>query len=326
MPEFKRKLNDYLAHAKLIFTLVLVLPSTQVYADNCGSRAHVALQVLGSGGPELTDELASTSYLIWYAGKARILIDTGPGSSTNFEKAKAQFEDLDAILYTHLHADHSSALPGFIKGSYFTSRDSDLMVFGPNGNKLLPAMDDFLVRMFGSDGIYPYLADMLSSNEDSSSFKLIPIVVSHKADTAFATKLNKNIQLKAINTEHGPIPALAWRIDIEDISIIFTGDTTNLENHIQLLGSEVDMLVAHNAIPQKADGIAAALHMRPSDITNLTSAINPRQLLLSHFMRRSIESRDQILSFLSNEHVKKIPLIIAEDMGCYPLSHNDKTD
>lgn len=301
---------------------MLLLTSIQIYASECASQAHVAVQVLGSGGPELTDELTSTSYLIWYEGKAKLLIDTGPGSSTNFEKAKARFEDLDAILYTHLHADHSGALPGFIKGSYFTSRDRDLMVFGPSGNKLLPAMDDFLVRMFGSDGIYPYLTDVLSSSEDPSSFKLIPIVVSHEVNSVFETKLNKTIQLKAIKTEHGPIPALAWRIDIEDISIIFTGDTSNLGNHIQLLGSEVDMLVAHNAIPEKADGVAAKLHMRPSDIANLTIAINPRQLLLSHFMRRSIESRGQVLSLL-NEHDKQIPLIIAEDMGCYRFSHND---
>ena len=39
----------------------------------CGPKG-VALQVLGSGGPELQDKRASSSYLIWRAGVPRLLV------------------------------------------------------------------------------------------------------------------------------------------------------------------------------------------------------------------------------------------------------------
>ena len=49
----------------------------------CG-RKGVAFQVLGSGGPELQDRRASTSYLIWRAGVPRVLVDSGGGSALRF--------------------------------------------------------------------------------------------------------------------------------------------------------------------------------------------------------------------------------------------------
>ena len=42
-------------------------------AQSCGSEG-VAVQVLGSGGPELQDKRASSSYLVWENGQARVLI------------------------------------------------------------------------------------------------------------------------------------------------------------------------------------------------------------------------------------------------------------
>lgn len=62
---------------------------------------NVQLQVLGSGGPELDDDRASTSYLIWIDGKARVLVDAGGGSSANFEKSGASVHDLQAVLFAN---------------------------------------------------------------------------------------------------------------------------------------------------------------------------------------------------------------------------------
>lgn len=43
-------------------------------AAQCGVQG-VAVQVLGSGGPELQDKRAMSSYLVWENGQARVLID-----------------------------------------------------------------------------------------------------------------------------------------------------------------------------------------------------------------------------------------------------------
>jgi ribonuclease BN (tRNA processing enzyme) len=58
-----------------------VLPINAAAATCTGHG--VELQVLGSGGPELEDKRASTSYLVWQDGAARILVDSGGGNSSD---------------------------------------------------------------------------------------------------------------------------------------------------------------------------------------------------------------------------------------------------
>ena len=66
--------------ALIILALVVALcRSLPAAAQSCGAKG-VAVQVLGSGGPETQDKRASTSYLIWKDGKARVIIDAGGGS------------------------------------------------------------------------------------------------------------------------------------------------------------------------------------------------------------------------------------------------------
>ena len=62
-------------------------------ATTCGATG-VAVQVLGSGGPEMKGR-ASSAYLIWQQGKARVLVDAGGGSSLRFGESGALMSDLD---------------------------------------------------------------------------------------------------------------------------------------------------------------------------------------------------------------------------------------
>ncbi|MDQ7084612.1 MAG: MBL fold metallo-hydrolase [Sulfurovum sp.] len=81
----------------ILFTPIMLLAQPTLF-----------LQVLGSGGPESTDKRASSAYLIWIDGKSRILVDFGGGASLRFEEVGAEIEDLEVILLTHLHVDHTA--------------------------------------------------------------------------------------------------------------------------------------------------------------------------------------------------------------------------
>jgi ribonuclease BN (tRNA processing enzyme) len=85
------------------------LPPVVVAASTCTGRG-VEVQVLGSGGPELEDKRASSSYLVWYSGQPRILVDSGGGSALRFGQAGAHVAQLDAILITHLHMRYSRTM------------------------------------------------------------------------------------------------------------------------------------------------------------------------------------------------------------------------
>src|SRR5690606_15553834 len=82
----------------------------------CGNEG-VWIQILGAGGPELDDGQASASYLLFIDNRSRLLVDTGPGAAAAFDRAGGKFADLDAIVFTHLHADHTADFPAFVAGS-----------------------------------------------------------------------------------------------------------------------------------------------------------------------------------------------------------------
>jgi len=115
----------------------------------------VTLQVLGSGGPELQDKRASSSYLVWRAGVPRVLVDSGGGSALRFGESGATMSNLDVILLTHLHVDHTADLTALVKSSFFEDRHRKLPLFGPDGNQFFPSTTRFIQTLFASsDGAY----------------------------------------------------------------------------------------------------------------------------------------------------------------------------
>src|SRR6201982_528248 len=116
-------------------------------AQSCGSQG-IAVQVLGSGGPELQDKRASSSYLLWQDGRARALVDAGGGSALRFGQSGAQMSQLDAIMFTHFHVDHSADFSALIKSSWFEDRKRPLPVYGPEGNDFMPSTTEFVAGFF----------------------------------------------------------------------------------------------------------------------------------------------------------------------------------
>ena len=103
MPNLKTVLATISVTASLLLSLAAVAATSKLAKGGACQTASLALQVLGSGGPEFDDQRASSSYLIWQNGKARVLIDIGGGAALRFEQSGANIEDLSAIVFTHLH-------------------------------------------------------------------------------------------------------------------------------------------------------------------------------------------------------------------------------
>ncbi|MDO4724279.1 MAG: MBL fold metallo-hydrolase, partial [Comamonadaceae bacterium] len=257
-----------------------------VTASSACRNTGLDVVVLGSGGPELDERRASSSYLLRERGQARFLIDLGPGAALNFERAQGRIEDVQALLFTHLHVDHVGDLPALIKAAFFSRRSQDLPLYGPTGSERFPATPLFVQRQFGPQGAYPYLADYLSGEE---SFTLKPVAVA--ADRArpvpFRTEL-AGFVLTAMPVEHGLVPALAWRIEKDGCALVVSGDTSNRGRTLDALAQGADVFIAHNAIPEDSeDRIARLLHMPPSEIGRIAAQAGSRSLVLSHFMRRT---------------------------------------
>ena len=272
--------------------------------------------MLGSGGPELDDQRASSSYLIWIDDHARVLVDAGPGSSLNFERAGAKIEDLRAIVFTHLHVDHSGALPALIKASFFTPRADDLPILGPAGNDLMPSTSSFVETLVGDRGAFRYLSDYLD-HDSAASYHIQARDVDPARPGVEKISIDDTLQLSAVTVHHGPVAALAWRVDALGCSITFSGDMSNRFQSLAGLASGSDILVAHNVIPEGAGGAARNLHMPPSEIGKIARQAGIGRLVLSHRMQRTLgkekETRLQIHKHWCG------PLDFADDLSEYGI-------
>ncbi len=260
-------------------TLALGLMSTVNPSTAC---KDIRLQVLGSGGPELDDGRSSSAYLLWQGDSARLLMDTGSGSSTVFGATDARFTDLDAILLTHLHTDHAADLPAFIKGSFFSARVADLIVAGPMGNDRMPDTDSFIMRLIGPEGAFAYLSSYLEPDTESYTLQAVTMPATDPG------QLDGNgWQARSLPVQHGPIPAVAWRVDIGECRVVYAGDVSAVPDDFAVFAQGADLLILHAAIPENAGPAARQLHMTPGGLVSLANQVAPRHVLLSHFMTRS---------------------------------------
>jgi len=302
-------------HTLALFLLAAAAAADAQNAPFCGTEG-VWIQILGAGGPELDDGQAGSSYIVWIDNKARLLIDTGPGASVNFDRAGAHFEDLDAIVYTHLHADHSSDFPAFVKGSYFAKRDRPLPVLGPTGNDQFPDIETFVTRMIGPQGAYPYLADFLTY-KSSGGYKINPRKVPSTGRQRWSRFNSDHFRLASIPVHHGNVPAIAWRVDTEDFRIVFTGDFNNSKDLVSEFAEDADALIVSHAIPQGTRGTATELHATPEQLARVAASADVRMLILSHRMNRT--RGKESLSRAAIEEIYQGPLIFANDMECWGL-------
>jgi ribonuclease BN (tRNA processing enzyme) len=285
-----------------------------VAAQSCGATG-VAVQVLGSGGPESQDKRASTSYLVWLNGKALVILDAGGGSALRFGESGAQMSQVDVFLFSHFHVDHSSDFPALIFSSWFEDRKSPLPIFGPPGNDFMPSTTEFVHDVFSDPhGVYRYLSELVEPGQGSYQLQPHNVMASSRPNLVFR---NDDLALYAVGVIHGAVPALAWRVEIRGKRIVFSGDTNGEGIGLTQLATNADLFVAHNAVPEGATGVERRLHMPPSVIGTIAANAHVKRLVLSHRMLRTLGKEKDTEAEIGRRYLG--PIAFANDLDCFPV-------
>jgi len=305
--------------SRFIERLVLILGVLACFggppaAAQCGAQG-VAVQVLGSGGPELQDKRASSSYLVWENGRARVLVDAGGGSALRFGQSGATMSQLDVILFTHFHVDHSGDFAALVKSSWFEDRNRPLPIYGPVDNDFMPSTTEFVADLFGGKrGAYRYLSELYAPGQDGA-YKLQPHDVGGGTQPQGAFR-SGDLAAYAARVVHGGVPALAWRVELSKAVLAFSGDT-NGEGGLVPTAANADVFVAHNAVPEGATGVERRLHMPPSVIGQIAGDARVKHLVLSHRMLRTLGKENQTEAEIRKRFTG--PLDFANDLDCFPV-------
>lgn len=313
-----------IARAFLLYTLWFLLGPI-VLAQECDERG-LSVQVLGSGGPQLDGGRASSSYLIWIDGKARVLVDVGTGSTLRFRQSGARVADLDVVLLSHLHVDHTGDLPGLVVSSGEDGRKRALPIYGPAGNRYMPSSVSFVRALFDSKrGAFRYLGDFLDPLS-SHTYKLQPHNVHARVkpvnsvlkqvETVQGSVFgNKRLSVSAASVIHGNVPAIAWRVDVQDKRIVFTGDARGDTGNLERLAQGADLLVAHHAVAENDAGPSRQVHMPPSVIGRIAYLAKTNHLLLSHRTAQTLGREKLSTEFIRTRYSGL--LSFANDLDCF---------
>ena len=295
--------------AMVFWVIALGVP---LHAAHATCNAPLAVQVLGSGGPDANDARASAGYVLWIDGQARLLIDAGGGVFLRFGEAKAKFETLDAVAITHLHADHVADLTALLKSGFFSERKNLLPIIGPTGNDAFPGMKEFMHIQFNAkNGAFRYLSGYL---DGTGGLVHTPVTEADVKAAAIKVFANERFKLTAIGVMHGPVPALGFMVEADGKRIAFSGDQSGDNPGFAALIKGADLLVMDHAVPEAADEVAGKLHARPSEIGKLASQASVGKVVLSHNMARSLTNLDENLARI-REHFKGT-IEVAEDLMC----------
>ena len=275
------------------------------------SWKHSPLEVLvlGSGGPRAFGR-AATSYVVLVAGVPRILVDAGPGAFVQVGKLKVNLDQLDTVLLTHLHIDHSGDVPAiFLERALTSNGPIQFNVFGPEGGPGFPGTTKFLHLLFDTGGVFEYQKTF------GAEEKIVGVDLSTDLKSPERQIVNSDgLRVWELATHHDGAPSIAYRIDYEGNSVTFSGDMDEsaVPNLVRLAKGS-DLLVFHCAVldPPGSPGVLYTLHTPPRKIGEAAQNAGVKHLLLSHIPPAVEENEKEVLQSIRRSY--KGDIKFAED-------------
>jgi ribonuclease BN (tRNA processing enzyme) len=220
------------------------------------------ITILGSGTSVPLADRASPSVAIFIEGWF-ILMDIGPGTVRQLAIAGLEYQDIDCILISHFHPDHTADLIHF----FFATRYPPVLeerkpftIVAPKG------FDQFLELLKKPYGRWLDLPERLMSTEE--------LKTSQKDSRQF-----QGFTIYSAPVNHTP-QSLGFRIeDNSGKSIAYSGDTGYCEGIVEL-AREADLLILECSFP---DDEAIAGHLTPSEAGDIAARAGVKKLLLTHF-------------------------------------------
>ena len=290
-------LNRYV----IITAAILLTFGGQAKISNA-QEYDIKLTFLGTGAPRPSPKRYGPSILL-EAGDTKLLVDAGPGMRQRIFQAGG-FElltDIDTVLITHLHFDHTIELPNLWLTGWLFGRKKNMQVYGPEGTEEF--MNHF-EQAFDWDLRYRYLTNVHVEGSDLITTDIEPGVF-----------YNKNgIKITAFDVAHLPIDpdteellglegaTFGYRVDYKGRSVVFSGDTRSLPgSKIIEISKGVDVLVHETQIPYPGDSKEAKLanvsmivHSSPEQVAYVFNETRPRLGIYHHIIPPET-TRDELL-------------------------------
>jgi ribonuclease BN (tRNA processing enzyme) len=220
-------------------------------------RQILELTLLGTGTAVPSLNRSSSAYLIQSSGQ-NIIIDFGSGTMRRLLEVKLTYNDVDMILITHLHPDHTSDLvPLFFANRYHKN----------------PRMRN--LPIVGRKGLASFLDNLDHTFEGALLSKLYDITIKEVDDERW---MWKGITFFSKPLKHSK-RSVGYVIEDKNKRIAFSGDTGYC-NEIVELASNADYFVCECSFP---DAMMVDGHLTPTLAARIAKEGGIKKLILTHF-------------------------------------------
>ena len=266
-----------LAVALLVTATKPVTSTTRLVATSVLDHKMIWTTLGTMSGPIPSPERSQPANLLWN-NKHAILIDAGDGAAEQIAKAGHSLNDVDTILLSHLHIDHTGGLSALLGMHYQQHLPGTLTLYGPPGTRQM--VDGILASE------KPLLALDAASNPQAahlapSKIDVVEITDGEKFsvdDVQITAAENSHYGFQPGTANYKAYQSLSFRFDMSDRSLIFTGDT-GPSDAVQALAKGADRLICEITDP---DFELASLRAERPDIPFLAGPVLKKHFEQQH--------------------------------------------
>lgn len=225
----------------------------------------------------------------------KILFDPGPSTIQRLNKINVQPQMLDAVLITHFHLDHlSDLLPLIMLWPYNSDgtpspNPRQLRVIGPLSLK------NFVKQITEVDALQHLVSTM-----GCDKYLMVEELAGGQR-----TKVNE-CTVTAAEVEH--YHGLAYRVDFDGKSVVYSGDTTPDQRLINL-AKGCDVLIHECSFPHEK---LVGKHTSERQLAEIASQIKPKKLVVTHLYPLWRGRENEIIDAVKRSGLDDV--VVAEDM------------
>ncbi|MFQ5903189.1 MAG: MBL fold metallo-hydrolase [Candidatus Binatia bacterium] len=249
----------------------------------------------GTGVPTPNPQRMGSCVVVVVNGEP-ILFDCGRGTVTQLVRAGLDPSKVERVFLTHHHFDHTIGLPDLLLGSWIVGRDAPVLVLGPAGTS---AFLQSILEAFKID-----IESRRASREGKRGAISRLEVTAKEIDEGLVWE-SSQWKVRAVRVDHLAY-SLGYRIDTEDRSVVFSGDTRPCPALVELARG-ADLLVHEVFFSPEFESTGAPYgrhkdfvqpdwnnrvrHTKPHEVGKIAAEAGVKKLVLTHLWSNEGQER-----------------------------------